>query len=593
MCIRDSPGAIVKFTYTYRDTTDADGNYYFEQVLRNDYPVTCTVDDHVNFASTEDVTVDQDTITYNIGMIPFHYGVLSGTVTNSDDDAPVEGATVYLGTRNVQTAANGTFEIDAILYGDYPVLYCMAPDFDSFYITGGITVDAEVETQNFALHENIDNNDTPQLATPIYGPLEDALYSISSAEDIDWYVFYADSGIEFTMGTVRYGASLIDPEFFLYGPHEMDGSDLDLANHIATDDDDGVDVQPLLTYTTTESGFYFLRVAYYQNNPVESRADTGDYLLTISGEISFYMPPSNLTAEVNGFYVSLNWDAPAETNRQITRTRNRRTRSRAVSGYKVYRDNAVVAELPSTVTTYTDTVTSTGNHNYHVTAMHDGSTESGESNSVTIAIAPMNPPYGLNLAQTNGDVTVSWNISTLANRTQNKSRRAETTISRNLTGFKIYRDDVEVDELDDGSATSYIDLNVPEGIHSYYVTAIYMGEFESLPSNEEELYVVNGQGTETNVIPVVTSLEKNYPNPFNPVTSIDYSLHKNDRVKIVIFNAKGQIVKTLVNEEQAIGNYSVIWKGIDDNSHAVSSGIYFYKMQTSSYSKINKMILMK
>jgi len=60
-----------------------------------------------------------------------------------------------------------------------------------------------------------------------------------------------------------------------------------------------------------------------------------------------------------------------------------------------------------------------------------------------------------------------------------------------------------------------------------------------------------------------------------------------------IYNAKGQKVKTLVNNVQAAGAYTQLWNGLDDNGNSVTSGIYFYKMTAGDYVKTNKMILMK
>ncbi len=85
----------------------------------------------------------------------------------------------------------------------------------------------------------------------------------------------------------------------------------------------------------------------------------------------------------------------------------------------------------------------------------------------------------------------------------------------------------------------------------------------------------------------------NYPNPFNPITSINFSIEENTNVEISVYNAKGQKVKTLVSEKFAAGKHSVTWNGGDDNGNSVSSGIYFYKMVTAKYSAMKKMILMK
>jgi hypothetical protein len=93
--------------------------------------------------------------------------------------------------------------------------------------------------------------------------------------------------------------------------------------------------------------------------------------------------------------------------------------------------------------------------------------------------------------------------------------------------------------------------------------------------------------------PVTASLMQNYPNPFNPTTEIAYELKADQPVNLQIFNAKGQLVKTLVDEVQTAGTKTVTWNGTDDNGNSVTSGVYFYKMKSSTFESARKMILMK
>ncbi len=104
---------------------------------------------------------------------------------------------------------------------------------------------------------------------------------------------------------------------------------------------------------------------------------------------------------------------------------------------------------------------------------------------------------------------------------------------------------------------------------------------------------VTSNAETVNSVPIVTAVYPNYPNPFNPETTIKYSLHTPSQVRLDIYNMKGQHVRTLVNETKASGNHSVIWNGKDSSGNSVSSGVYFYKMQSGTYSSTHKMILMK
>jgi hypothetical protein len=100
--------------------------------------------------------------------------------------------------------------------------------------------------------------------------------------------------------------------------------------------------------------------------------------------------------------------------------------------------------------------------------------------------------------------------------------------------------------------------------------------------------------SENTDVPIVkTELLGNYPNPFNPVTEISYQIAKDAPVCLEIYNVKGQKIVTLVNEYQTKGNYSILWNGIDTQNKKVASGMYLYRLNAGSYSKTNKMILLK
>ncbi|MDP8203772.1 MAG: FlgD immunoglobulin-like domain containing protein [Candidatus Tenebribacter mawsonii] len=87
----------------------------------------------------------------------------------------------------------------------------------------------------------------------------------------------------------------------------------------------------------------------------------------------------------------------------------------------------------------------------------------------------------------------------------------------------------------------------------------------------------------------------NYPNPFNPTTTISFSVTQNsDFVNLEVYNIKGQKVKTLINEEMQKGKHSIIWSGVDKNNKPVSSGIYFYKLNVNGKTEaVKKCLLLK
>ncbi|MCH8192918.1 MAG: T9SS type A sorting domain-containing protein, partial [Planctomycetes bacterium] len=83
-------------------------------------------------------------------------------------------------------------------------------------------------------------------------------------------------------------------------------------------------------------------------------------------------------------------------------------------------------------------------------------------------------------------------------------------------------------------------------------------------------------------------LKSNYPNPFNPETTIEFSLPQSAEVTLVIYNILGEKVEILLNSQQSAGYHKVRW-----NASNVSSGIYFYRLQAGIFVETRKMMLLK
>jgi hypothetical protein len=105
---------------------------------------------------------------------------------------------------------------------------------------------------------------------------------------------------------------------------------------------------------------------------------------------------------------------------------------------------------------------------------------------------------------------------------------------------------------------------------------------DSVTSVDEEVKTVND-----------FELLGNYPNPFNPTTTIVFNLNANENVKIEIFNHLGERVSEVSNREFSAGENKVVWNGLNDGNKNVSSGIYLYKISTAQNTLYGKMILQK
>ncbi len=278
-------------------------------------------------------------------------------------------------------------------------------------------------------------------------------------------------------------------------------------------------------------------------------------------------PPQNLTGEIQNFNdIVLTWDQPSGADN-----------TRDLTGYKVYKDGLEIAEITDpAILTFTDAVLPAGVYQYYITALfHVGESDPSNIETVTLILpVPQNPE-----AVTQGlDILVTW----------------DEPATRDFSHYKVYRDMVII--ADDIMETSFLDSAVPNGTYCYNIRAVYSGGYQSALSTDAVIEHVQTNANEV-IIPVTTELSGNFPNPFNPTTSIKYALHEDAKICIKIFNIKGQKVKTLVDKQQSAGYHTVMWNGKDNSGKAAASGLYFYKMvsegNSGDYTSIKKMILLK
>jgi len=124
----------------------------------------------------------------------------------------------------------------------------------------------------------------------------------------------------------------------------------------------------------------------------------------------------------------------------------------------------------------------------------------------------------------------------------------------------------------------FVDKDITPGTYHYRLKQInYDGSFEY--SNEIEVELNS---------PLEFVLEQNFPNPFNPITTIEYSVPSTEFVSLNVYNSMGEIVNTLVNEQQSAGKYTVRFE-----SENLASGIYLYKIKAGDFVETKKMALMK
>ena len=149
-------------------------------------------------------------------------------------------------------------------------------------------------------------------------------------------------------------------------------------------------------------------------------------------------------------------------------------------------------------------------------------------------------------------------------------------------GFSILKDGVWESFRQDNSDLPYSYVNKID-FDSEGNAWIALADYGAVAYNPDGVTALKENRPHT---PQSITLEQNYPNPFNPTTSIKYQVARQTNVQIIVYNSLGQKVRTLVNEIQQPGSHMITF-----NAAGLSSGIYFYRITTGSFTQVRKMIL--
>ena len=107
------------------------------------------------------------------------------------------------------------------------------------------------------------------------------------------------------------------------------------------------------------------------------------------------------------------------------------------------------------------------------------------------------------------------------------------------------------------------------------------------------VYDVNNQYSESEELPSSFGITACYPNPFNPVTHINYSIDVDSKVSIFVYNINGRKIKTIESKFKTAGLYKTSWDGRNNNGLMMSSGVYFIEIENSFSKDVSKVTLLK
>ena len=169
------------------------------------------------------------------------------------------------------------------------------------------------------------------------------------------------------------------------------------------------------------------------------------------------------------------------------------------------------------------------------------------------------------------------------------------TINFSITAIDPDGNDLEyhwnLDDTEVSTTDSYEFITDWQSAGDYVVTLNVTDNFEVTENTLEftwDVHVNDTGDTVPNILPLITQLDQIYPNPFNPQTTIDYELANDGWVNIEVYNIRGKKIVVLADEAKNAGRYSLNW-----NAESYSSGIYFIRLSTSTYTEVKKAILLK
>jgi len=185
-------------------------------------------------------------------------------------------------------------------------------------------------------------------------------------------------------------------------------------------------------------------------------------------------------------------------------------------------------------------------------------------------LADYSPPENLVATVSGNDVSLQWDVPEYQPQA--------------LSAYNVYRNGVLLETI---TETNYDDLDLIGESYEYYITAVYTYG-NSAASNLVEIAELDAEDL------LAQSAElSNYPNPFNPQTTIFFTLNQEMPASLTIFNLKGQVVRKYQLNEANLGKNEIVWDGTDAEQNPVASGLYLYRLEAGEQIISKRMMLLK
>lgn len=200
-----------------------------------------------------------------------------------------------------------------------------------------------------------------------------------------------------------------------------------------------------------------------------------------------------------------------------------------------------------------------------------------DSLKITIVVVPVNDPPTAKFAAAKTNNTVTFTDES------DDARDSEGAVVEWLWNFG-----------DGTTSAEQSPTHVFTAINTYTVTLTVTDNGNATATTTQNVQITNMVGIAAEAaLPEKFALSQNFPNPFNPSTTISYALPKKTQVRLTIYNMLGKEIRTLVNRTEDAGYKSVVWDGLDQRGQLISTGVYIYKIQAGEFTHTRKMIFMK